>query len=814
MHFNFNLAGRTILREIALKRTSLVRYEPHSLFTVLHRDLLSFFFAVFLLIWFLVLPFGAAYATVKNYDVIIVGAGTAGVTAGIQAARMGVSVAVFEETDWIGGQMTAAGVANMDEGGYPPAGIYKEFLDKVKDYYQSLTPPKGIGTCYFSSLSKCVEPAVARQILNQMIVETRETILENGKRPVLDIHLVTSIESVMKDGNTLTGIITTDGNRYRSRLVIDATEYGDVIPMTGARYRVGKITSRQINQPSFDIDKPKYRNARIQSITYTAVIKKYPNGVPPQLRIGTAPPSYVDTTKEAFRSIVTEHGSPTGGVYSKGVWSWAQHSGYRGLPNSDSKAPDADAGSQEGLKNITKTSINFANDYPWIKDWNKRLYAKHPDPYPLTAKYLLDHSYRQKINCEAKLRTLEFIHYVQNELNQPWSLAIEEQYDGEYNRRINVCPNIPDSRKDLKTLEKYMPVMPYVRESIRLIGLYTLSAKDIKRVGYQDEDVGPFRAIKKFNRTVIAVGDYAVDLHGASRNTNLESYLGETGKSKTKMRYGPFHVPFECLIPDKIDGFMVAEKNISTTRLAAGAIRLQPITMRIGQAVGIIAAMAVKNDIQPREVNPLVVQWYLTEQGIPLLIIDDNPNTGFLFYSDVPYQHKFWKYVQMIRLREIMKGIDKAAFGVDEYLTRNQLAHILFDLDPLKFSPASHQRFQSENFLLNLADKIRQVARLSSLKMKVYFRESPKPVTRAEFAEIMVEELNLDSSQMKSPPILSDMPKDHRSLRSVQFMCNRGFISPGLTGEDGEKRFFPDSYITKGETAKAIWKIILYQTGI
>jgi len=113
-------------------------------------------------------------AETKCYDVVIIGAGTSGLAAGIQAARMGVDVAILEETDWIGGQMTAAGVSNMDEGSYPPAGIYKEFLEKIKNYYQSLTPRKSIGTCYFSGESHCFEPAIGRLMLSEMIKETKE----------------------------------------------------------------------------------------------------------------------------------------------------------------------------------------------------------------------------------------------------------------------------------------------------------------------------------------------------------------------------------------------------------------------------------------------------------------------------------------------------------------------------------------------------------------------------------------------------------------------------------------------------------------
>ena len=50
-----------------------------------------------------------------EYDVVVAGAGTGGCGAAIQAARLDCRVLLLEETDWIGGQMAAAGVTTMDE---------------------------------------------------------------------------------------------------------------------------------------------------------------------------------------------------------------------------------------------------------------------------------------------------------------------------------------------------------------------------------------------------------------------------------------------------------------------------------------------------------------------------------------------------------------------------------------------------------------------------------------------------------------------------------------------------------------------------
>ena len=50
----------------------------------------------------------------EQVDVLVVGGGASGTAAGIQAARMGVRTMVLEETPWIGGMLTAAGVSCVD----------------------------------------------------------------------------------------------------------------------------------------------------------------------------------------------------------------------------------------------------------------------------------------------------------------------------------------------------------------------------------------------------------------------------------------------------------------------------------------------------------------------------------------------------------------------------------------------------------------------------------------------------------------------------------------------------------------------------
>src|SRR5438552_1867690 len=146
---------------------------------------------------------------------------------------MGARVALLEETDWIGGQMTAAAVSTMDEGAAAirKAGLYGEFIDHVRSYYAARG--KSIGTCYWSSESACFEPLVGQRILKQMVEAT------NGKGPGrADVFIRTTVTGVVRDGAAVRGVVVGGKVQVRGKVVIDATEYGDLLALAGVPYRV------------------------------------------------------------------------------------------------------------------------------------------------------------------------------------------------------------------------------------------------------------------------------------------------------------------------------------------------------------------------------------------------------------------------------------------------------------------------------------------------------------------------------------------------------------------------------------------------
>jgi hypothetical protein len=89
-------------------------------------------------------------------DLLIVGGGARGTAAAIEASRLGVKTVMGEETTWLGGMLSAAGVSASDENHHLPYGIWGEFREKL---YRPYGGPKAVETGWVSN--PLVEPSVA-----------------------------------------------------------------------------------------------------------------------------------------------------------------------------------------------------------------------------------------------------------------------------------------------------------------------------------------------------------------------------------------------------------------------------------------------------------------------------------------------------------------------------------------------------------------------------------------------------------------------------------------------------------------------------
>ena len=160
--------------------------------------------------------------TAGCYDVIVVGGGTSGVPAGIQAARSGVRTLIVEEGPWLGGMLTSAGVSAIDGNYRLRAGIFGEFCDSLAARYGGYD---SLRSGWVSNI--LFEPRIGAEIFDNM------TSLCDG----LEVLKNTSVLSIEKKERGWT--LHTGNGEFSCRILIDCTELGDIAREAGAGYRTG-----------------------------------------------------------------------------------------------------------------------------------------------------------------------------------------------------------------------------------------------------------------------------------------------------------------------------------------------------------------------------------------------------------------------------------------------------------------------------------------------------------------------------------------------------------------------------------------------
>ena len=194
-----------------------------------------------------------------SVDVLIVGGGASGVAAGIQSARMGVTTMIIEETPWLGGMLTAAGVSCVDGNYKLRSGIFGEFADSLAARYGGY---EALKSGWVSNIN--FDPHIGQEIFVNMT---------DACGHLLEVQCDTEVAGVKKeDGKWEVAVRSNDGRSViYADVLIDATELGDVAKACGADYRIGMEAASETGESIA----PAESNDVIQDLTFVAFLKDY-----------------------------------------------------------------------------------------------------------------------------------------------------------------------------------------------------------------------------------------------------------------------------------------------------------------------------------------------------------------------------------------------------------------------------------------------------------------------------------------------------------------------------------------------------------
>ncbi|MDR3627595.1 MAG: FAD-dependent oxidoreductase [Ignavibacteriaceae bacterium] len=311
---------------------------------------------------------------------LVVGGGTGGTAAGIQSARSGAKSIIVEETSWLGGMITSAGVSATDGNHTLPSGIWQEFRNELYKYYGGA---EEVHTGWVSYT--LFEPHVADSIFKAIAAK------ESNLKIIYNYRFL----NVLKQGNKVTGaeFINNENNKIKinAKIVIDATELGDVLKDAGATYDVG-MESKAYTGEACALDSA---YGIIQDITYAAILKDFGKGADKTI---PRPAAYDSTL---FTCSCKTDKCPNAGSNPQ------QMLDYGRLPNN-------------------KYMINW---------------PEHGNDYYVNA-IEMDYAQRAKAYAAAKEKTLCFVYYIQNSLGYKNLGLADDEFP-----TIDKLPFIPYNRE-------------------------------------------------------------------------------------------------------------------------------------------------------------------------------------------------------------------------------------------------------------------------------------------------------------------------------------------------------------------------------
>ncbi len=523
-------------------------------------------------------------------DVVIIGGGLGGVAAALAALRSGLRVVLTEPTDWIGGQLTQQAVPPDEHRWIETHGAtatYRQLRDDIRDYYRRHYPltdnhrpiehlNPGAGTV--SRL--CHEPRVALAVMEAMLAphasSGRLTLLLQH-RPLEAVTVNHRVESV-RVRNDVTGRTLV----LEAPWFVDATELGDLLPMTGTQFVTGAEAKSETGElHAADEADPENQ----QAFTCCFAVDYHPGedwtierpreydfwrDFEPQMRPAW-PGRLLDwtythpATLQPRRLGFDPSGEPTEGALN--LWLYrrilARHQFTPGRFPSDI------------------TLVNWPqNDYFLgnLVGVSEDEAARHVE--------------------RGKQLSLSLLYWMQTEAPRP------DGGRGWPGLRL---------RRDVVGTEDGLAKYPYVRESRRIVAEFTVLEQHCgreNRAQVTGQSMDEVRGAE-FEDSV-GVGSYHIDLHPSSGGDNYIDFPSL-----------PFQIPLGAILPRETRNLLPACKNIGSTHITSGCYRLHPVEWNIGESVGALVAYCQEHQRDAHEVrsNPSWLQDFqatLKTQGIEL----------------------------------------------------------------------------------------------------------------------------------------------------------------------------------------------------
>ena len=493
-------------------------------------------------------------------DVIIYGGTSAAITAAVQVKRMGKSVVIVSPDVHLGG-LSSGGLGFTDTGNKEVInGLAREFYHRVYLHYQDSSAwqwqkqseygNKGQGTAAIDGNERTMwifEPHVAEQIFEDFVKENQLRVIRN--------EWLDRKKGVVKNNGGIVSIKTLSGNTYTGKMFIDATYEGDLLAAAGVQYHVGREANSVYNE--------QWNGVQVGVLHHGHHFK---------------------TPVSAYK----EPGNPASGL----------------LPLISAEAPgnrgDGDKRVQAYCFRMC-LSANPANQTPFAKPqgynparyallarvyatgWNETFNKFDPIPNkktdnnnhgPVSTDYIgmnydyPDASYerRKAIIKDHELYQKGLMYFLSNDSQVPEAVRT----------RMKGWGLAKDEFKD----NGNWPHQLYIREARRMVGDYVMTEHEVMGDRAVPEPIG--------------MGSYTLDSHNAQRYIKADGTVQNEGDISVEPK-SPYQIAYHSILPKKQEcNNLLVPVCVSSSHIAFGSMRMEPVFMILGQGAATAAVQAIE----------------------------------------------------------------------------------------------------------------------------------------------------------------------------------------------------------------------------
>lgn len=553
-------------------------------------------------------------------DVVIYGGTSAGVSAAVQTARMGKTVVLIEPSAHIGG-LTTGGLGWTDSGNKAViGGIAREFYQRVKKHYDQPTAWKYEKPEQYKLYRKdddamwTFEPHVAEKIMRAMLAELKVPVFYRER---LDR---TAGKGVVLQDRQLRAIRMESGKTFRGQVFIDATYEGDLMAAAGVSYTVGREANAKYRETLNGVQRTK----NIHNHRFLVKVDPYvkPGDPTSGLLFGIDPPPYPEDGEGdhrvqayCYRMCMSNVAAnrvpfPKPADYDEAKYELLLRNFEAGdlrLPLKPDMMPNG--------KTDTNNNCAVSTDYIGRNH-------RYPDAsYAEREQILKDHESYQK--------------------GLMWTLANHPRVPQKIRQQMSQW-GLP---KDEFTDNGGWPHQIYVREARRMVSDYVMTEHDCRRTRETPMSVG--------------MGSYNMDSHNCMRYVTKEGFVQNEGDIQVSPG-GPYRISYLSIVPKKGEcRNLLVPVCVSSSHIAYGSIRMEPVFMILGQSAATAAVLAIDAKVDVQQVPYEKLQQRLLQdkqiltasgnskatgidpQQLAGIVVDDEQATrsGFEGYSSsvIPY---------------------------------------------------------------------------------------------------------------------------------------------------------------------------------